>query len=56
MINLMEEALNELKIGGNAEKAAVYALLMIAQALQSLDAIAAHLEERSIHVKVESLD
>lgn len=35
MLNLMEEALNQLAKGGDTNKAQVYALLLIAQALQS---------------------
>lgn len=53
MFNLMEEALDQLKDGGDVQKAQVYALLLIASALQEVGAIAAVLEERTITVRVE---
>lgn len=53
LTDFVDEALNELKVGGSLEKAAVYAMLAMTQALKGLDAIAFCMEERTLHVKAE---
>lgn len=55
MINLVAEALEELKLGGKVEKAQVLALLAIAEALREIAVIGQILEDRTINVQVENI-